>query len=133
VLVDHVSVPGTFFLVVPLHVVTTATLSHLERLNQTGSWDRRRFRPNLVIDTDESIQGLAEQDWVGRKIVIGEVAIDCVGGTPRCGAVTRAQPAFPADTSILRTIVKEAGQNVGAYGVTARGGALQVGTPVFLA
>jgi uncharacterized protein len=133
VLVDHVSVPGTFFLVVPLHFVTTATLSHLEELNRTGSWDRRRFRPNLVIDTDPSIRGLAEQAWVGRKIVVGEVAIDCVGGTPRCGAVTRAQPSFAADTSILRTIVKSAEQNVGAYGIATQEGAVRVGTPVFLA
>jgi len=132
VLVDHVSVPGTFFLVVPMHIVTTATLRHLQSINGNGSWDRRRFRPNLVIETDASVRGLAEQEWVGKKIIVGAVAIDCVGGTPRCGAVTRAQPDFPADTSILRTIVKEAEQNVGAYGIIAKCGVVQVGTPVYV-
>lgn len=132
VLVDHVSVPGTFFLVVPLHFVTTATLRHLESLNAAGSWDRRRFRPNLVIETAPEISGLAEQAWVGKKLVIGDLTIDCVGGTPRCGAVTRAQPDFGADTSILRTIVREADQNVGAYGLTARPGTVRAGDAVYL-
>ena len=133
ILVDHVSVPGTFFLVVPMHVVTTATLRHLQSLNAGGNWDRRRFRPNLVIETDPAISGLAEQEWVGKKRVIGNLAIDCVGGTRRCGAVTRAQPDFGPDTSILRTIVREADQNVGAYGLVVQPGAVRAGDPVYLA
>lgn len=133
ILVDHVSVPGTFFLVVPMHVVTTATLRHLQSLNAGGNWDRRRFRPNLVIETDPAISGLAEQEWVGKKLVIGNLAIDCVGGTPRCGAVTRAQPDFGPDTSILRTIVREADQNVGAYGLVVQPGTIRPGDPVYLA
>ncbi|MBI1397507.1 MAG: MOSC domain-containing protein [Betaproteobacteria bacterium] len=132
VLVDHVTVPGTFFLVVPMHVVTTATLRHLQSLNGGGSWDRRRFRPNLVIETDPAISGLAEQEWVGRKMVIGDILIECVGGTPRCGAVTRAQPGFGPDTSILRTIVREADQNVGAYGLVVQPGSVRTGDAVYL-
>ena len=132
VLVDHVSVPGSFFLVVPLHFVTTATLRHLQSLNATGNWDRRRFRPNLVIETIPEIPGLAEHDWAGKKLVIGDLTIDCVGATPRCGAVTRAQPDFGPDTSILRTIVREADQNVGAYGMTAHPGTVRAGDAVYL-
>lgn len=133
VLVDHVSAPGTFFLVTPMHILTTATLRHLQRINPSGNFDRRRFRPNLVIETDASIDGLAEQSWVGKKIVIGDLAIDCAGATPRCGAVTRAQPSFAADTSILRTIVKEADQNVGVYGLIAKSGAVRAGDAVYVA
>lgn len=133
VLVDHVSAPGTFFLVTPMHIVTTATLRHLQGKNPGGNFDRRRFRPNLVIETDASIDGLAEQSWVGKKIVIGDLTIDCAGGTPRCGAVTRAQPSFGADTSILRTIVKEADQNVGVYGLIAKSGAVRAGDAVYVA
>ncbi len=133
VLVDHVCVPGTFFLVTPMHFVTTATLRHLHSLNAEGSWDRRRFRPNLVIETDAGIEGLAEQGWVGRKLVIGEATIECVGGTPRCGAVTRAQPDFGADASILRTIVRQADQNVGAYGLILHPGMVRAGDSVHLA
>lgn len=132
ILVDHVSVPGTFFLVTPMHLVTTATLRHLQSRNAGGNWDRRRFRPNLVIETEGPIEGLAEQSWVGRKIVIGDMAIDCVGGTPRCAAVTRAQSSFGFDKTILRTIVKEADQNVGVYGLIANGGNIREGDAVFV-
>jgi uncharacterized protein len=73
-----------------------------------------------------------EQDWVSKRLVIGDAIIDCVGATPRCGAVTRAQPEFAADKTILRTIVKDANQNVGVYAMIANGGNIRVGDPVFL-
>ncbi len=131
-LVDFVSVPGTFFLVTPLHLVTTATLTHLKTLNPRGNWDARRFRPNFVIETNPGAAGLLEQEWVGKRVSIGNAAFDCAGATPRCGAVTRAQPDFAADTTILRTIVKEADQNVGVYGLITDPGNIRCGDPVFV-
>lgn len=131
-MVDFVSTPGTFFLVTPLHMVTTATLAHLQSLNPQGSWDARRFRPNFIIETKAGEQGLLEQGWIGKRVVIGAAAVDCVAATPRCGAVTRAQPDFAADTTILRTIVKQADQNVGVYGLITAPGTIKSGDPVFL-
>ncbi len=133
VLVDHVSVPGTFFLFTPLHLITTATLRHLQEKSTQSDWDRRRFRPNLVIETNDRYAGLAEQQWVGKKVVIGKASVELVAGTPRCGAVTRPQQSLPDDKTILRTIVKEAEQNLGAYAVIGSGGTVGVGDAVFLA
>lgn len=99
---DFVSVPGTFFLVAPVHIVTTATLSHLENVQQNADWDARRFRPNLVIETLPGEEGLAEQDWIGQTLHMGEVKLTCIATTPRCGAITRAQRDFGADTLVLR-------------------------------
>jgi len=132
-LIDFVSIPGTFFLVTPIHILTTATLAHLKARNPAADWDRRRFRPNFVIEAEAGAEGPVEQDWVGRQVVIGDAKIDCAGATPRCGAVTRAQPQFAADKSVLRTVVKEADQNVGIYGLVAGAGAVRVGDPVYLA
>jgi uncharacterized protein YcbX len=129
---DFVSRPGSFFLVTPIHLVTTATLKHLEGLNPQGDWDARRFRPNFLIESDAAYTGLTEQDWVGRRLVIGGAAMDCVGTTPRCGAITRPQRDFAADTGILRTVVKEAQQNVGVYGETVMSGTVRVGDTVCL-
>ncbi len=131
-LVDFVSIPGTFFLVTPLHVVTTATLAHLKGRNPRADWDVRRFRPNFLIETNSGTEGFLEQDWVGKRLAIGNAAIDCAGATPRCGAVTRAQPDFDADKSILRTVVRDADQNVGVYAVIASPGNIRVGDPVHL-
>ena len=130
--VDFVSMPGTFFLVTPFHMLTTATLAHLKSINPQSDWDARRFRPNIVIETVPGAEGLFEQAWVGRQIAFGGATVDCSGTTPRCGAVTRAQRDFVADTTILRTIVKDADQNVGVYGVVAKSGDFRIGDVVFV-
>jgi uncharacterized protein YcbX len=129
-LAEFVSAPGTFFLVTPLHFLTTSTLAYLKTKNPGADWDARRFRPNFVIEPEPGAEGLVEQAWIGKRLVIGGLEVDCVAATPRCGAVTRAQPAFPADKSVLRTVVKEADQNVGVYGLIARGGRVRAGDPV---
>ncbi|MDB6060751.1 MAG: hypothetical protein JWM78_854 [Verrucomicrobiaceae bacterium] len=128
---EFVSLPGTFFLVTPFHIVTTATLAYLKTVNPESDWDVRRFRPNVVIDTDTS-EGLVEQQWIGSQITLGDAAVDCAGTTPRCGAVTRAQREFGADKTILRTIVKQAEQNVGIYGAPKQSGKLRVGASVYV-
>lgn len=130
--VDFVAMPGTFFLVTPFHLVTTATLDHLTALHPQSDWDARRFRPNVVIETEPGAEGLVEQAWVGHRIVLGQATLDCAGTTPRCGAITRAQRDFGADKSMLRTVVKEADQNVGVYGLVANAGELRLGDPVYV-
>lgn len=129
---EFVTLPGSFFLVTPFHVVTTATLAWLKNTHPASDWDVRRFRPNVLIDTGPGREALIEQDWIGQQLVIGDATLDCPGTTPRCGAITRAQRDLPADTSMLRTVVQRAAQNVGIYGTTARSGALRVGDAVYL-
>jgi uncharacterized protein len=131
-MIDYVSLPGSFFLVSPLHLLTTASLDYLRARQPQSDWDTRRFRPNLVIDTLDSQSGLIEQSWLGGRLQLGEAELQCSATAPRCGAVTRAQQALPADTSLLRTLVKDADQNLGIYADTLRAGILQVGDPVYL-
>jgi hypothetical protein len=131
-LVDFVSIPGTFFLVTPLHLVTTATLSYLKGVNPKADWNARRFRPNFVIESSRGAEGLVEQEWVGKQLRIGDASIDCAGATPRCGAVTRAQPQLRFDATVLRTVVKHADQNVGVYGLVGATGQIRVGDPVYV-
>lgn len=131
-MIDYVSVPGTFFLVAPLHIVTTATLSHLKKIDGHSDWDMRRFRPNIVIETNRDCEGLVEQEWIGKHLRIGDAVIECTGTTPRCGAITRAQRDFDTDKTILRTVVREAEQNVGIYGRTVARSDLRVGDSVWL-
>ncbi|MEQ8659435.1 MAG: MOSC N-terminal beta barrel domain-containing protein [Gammaproteobacteria bacterium] len=132
-LVDCVAVPGTFFLVTPLHLVTSATLTHLRTLRPGADWDRRRFRPNLMIETAPGLAGLVEQDWLGRRLHAGAAVFDCVAATPRCGAITRPQGELAQDSGMLRTVVREAAQNVGIYLESVAAGAVGVGDRVYLA
>ncbi len=131
-LVDCVAMPGSFFLVTPLHLITTASLAHLKMLKPDSDWDARRFRPNLMVETVPELAGLVEQSWIGRRLVVGAAVFDCVGATPRCGAVTRAQAGFGADSGLLRTIVREAEQNVGIYLMSAVAGTVEVGATVYI-
>ena len=130
--IDFVSLPGTFFLVTPFHIVTTASLAHLQRINPHSDWDARRFRPNVVIETEPGAEGLLEQTWIGKQLALGNATVDCTETAPRCGAVTRMQRDFAADKTILRTIVKDADQNVGVYGDVMNSGELHIGDFVYL-
>lgn len=129
---DFVTVPGSFFLVSPFHIVTTATLKHLKNLLPQADWDIRRFRPNIVIDTVDSDKGLIEQGWIGKRLTIADSLIECTATAPRCGAVTRRQSGLSVDNSMLRTIVKTADQNLGIYGNIRLQGTLSVGDSVYV-
>ncbi|HEY7774026.1 MAG TPA: MOSC N-terminal beta barrel domain-containing protein [Marinagarivorans sp.] len=129
---DYVTIPGTFFLVSHCHILTTASLSHMQALQPNADWAVERFRPNLMIKSEPGCEGLIEQDWIGKKLQIGELEIACESPAPRCGAVTRAQKHLPSDTSLLRSIVKHADQNLGIYGNIGGSGILRQGDAVFL-
>lgn len=129
---DFVSIPGTFFLVSPLHVVTTATIEYLKAQTPDADWSIERFRPNMLIETEPGLEGLVEQAWLQHRLLINTMAIDCTGTTPRCGAITKPQPHIGVDKQVLRTVVAKANQNVGIYGQTQDVGLISVGDEVFL-
>ena len=115
--------PGTeaFFDRAPLHLVTTATLNELRRVQPDSVFDRARFRPNFVIDTDET--GFVENDWVNRDLILGSLKCEVIDHKPRCVMVTRRQGDLPKDMEVIRTILKN---NDGNAGVELR--ALESGT-----
>src|SRR5829696_2562581 len=109
------SARGTYFDVAPIHVLTSASLAEMKRLDPAADWDVRRFRPNFFVETDTGIQGLVDAEWNGRRLRIGEVELQCEIPCERCAMANNAQPDLSKDESILRTIAKEAGMNLGAY------------------
>lgn len=129
---DFVSILGTFFLVSPIHFVTTATIETLKHHAPEADWSIERFRPNVLIETEPGFEGLVEQSWVQHRLVINSMTIDCTDTTPRCGAITKPQPNIGFDKQVLRTVVAKANQNVGIYGQTKDIGILSVGDAVFL-
>jgi len=130
--IDFVTVPGTFFLVTPFHIITTATLNYMKKLLPESDWNVHRFRPNIIIETNNTDEGLLEQRWVGKSMKISNTDIACTATAPRCGAVTREQINLKFDKSMLRTIVKEANQNLGIYGNITKQGILSVGDTVYI-
>ena len=130
VLMDHVSVPGTFFDNEELHMITTASMRYMASKNPEASWDIRRFRPNFYIETDSGLEGLVENEWVGLRLRIGATTVEISAPTPRCGMTVRPQGDLDYDKSILRTIVKDGDQNLGVGAHFREGGEVRVGDTV---
>lgn len=127
-LMEFTSPPGTYFDAFPIHLLTTSTLKIMERLNREAIWDVRRFRPNFLIDSE--LHGFIESEWTSQKLLIGSAVVQCQIPTARCGMTTHAQKGLPKDPSVLRTIVKDADQNLGTYASVAVPGVVKVGDSV---
>jgi uncharacterized protein YcbX len=79
-------------------------------LNPTGTAliDRRRFRPNLFVDTTPNTDRFIEDDWLGGTLAVGDtLTLDEFQPTLWCVTSTLAQEELPRDLSILRTTAKE--------------------------
>ncbi|HEX8355158.1 MAG TPA: MOSC N-terminal beta barrel domain-containing protein [Pyrinomonadaceae bacterium] len=129
---EFTSPPGTYFDAFPVHLLTTASLDALARLNPDSAWDARRFRPNFFIETAEGVEGLVESGWVGRTVRLGGLVLKCEMSAPRCSITIQAQAELPKDPRVLRTIVREAGQNLGMYANVTTPAAVSVGDEVEL-
>lgn len=134
--------PGTFFDYAPLHLMTTATLAHLQALYPRGQVDPRRFRPNLVIETPDGMRGFVENAWVGRTLQIGaDVRLSVTNPSPRCVVPTLSQGALAEDIGILRAVAEHNRPAapaldgarlpcLGVYASVERGGVIRAGDAV---
>lgn len=128
---DESMPPGTFFDLAPVHLLTTSTLDRLRERSPGGRFEARRFRPNVVVGPTEASPGFAEDAWLGRSLAVGErVRLAVTGPCPRCVMITEPQGDLPADSSILRTAVREHGGNVGVYASVAAAGRVRRGDAV---
>jgi uncharacterized protein YcbX len=123
---------GTFFDAFPFNVLTTASLSALASRNPAADFDSRRFRPNVLVETNSGIEGLVEAEWSGRTLRIGATRIKIEMPTVRCVIPTLDQPGVKKDPSVLRTIVRDAAQNLGAYATVSSAGTIALGDQVAL-
>ncbi|NNN30410.1 MOSC domain-containing protein [Streptomyces sp. S3(2020)] len=97
---------GTFFDFGQVHLVTTASLERMRTVYPAGDFDARRFRPNLVVDTDAG-PGFPEDDWLGSRLRVGEALFRVVVPTPRCVIPTLGHDELPADSGIMRAVARE--------------------------
>jgi uncharacterized protein len=104
----------------------------MARLSPAATWDVRRFRPNVVIAIDDRMVGPMEAAWHGRRLRLGELVVRCQMSTARCAMTVQAQADPPKDPTVLRTIVREAGQHLGIYASVPQSGRVAVGDVVEL-
>jgi len=130
-LARYASPRGTFFDTVEIHLVSTQTLASLQERLPDSIVDVRRFRPNLLVEFDGGGER-PEQGLRGRKLRAGTAVLEVVAPMVRCGMITQPQPQLPKDAQILRTLVREQKQQLGAAlrvlepGVVAEGDRVEV-------
>jgi hypothetical protein len=94
---------GDRFDVLPLLVTTDGMFAAV-------GYDRRRFRPNLVI---AGVEGLAERQWEGARLRINETVIGMDDLRARCIMTTYDPDTGEQDVNVLRRIRGEFGGVLG--------------------
>ncbi len=130
-ILEYESPPGTYFDAFPLLLLSQQSLDSLADVAPDSRIDERRFRPNLLVDT-QGAGRFPEQDWIGRRLAIGgarlSVALEC----PRCVMTTHGFADLPKDPGIMRKLVKEAEGNLGVYATVEASGEVRTGDPIEL-
>ena len=91
------------------------------------TWDRRRFRSNIVVD------GSGEDALVGHRVSLGAAVLEVSKKVGRCVMVTRPQPGdIPKDLDVLRAVHRERGGTLAIGAVVMFEGAVSVGDELFV-
>jgi uncharacterized protein len=105
-------------------VIGTASLAWCrDRLGVDA--DRRRIRPNLVVETDEPF---VEETWA--TVEIGDVTLRVVERIERCRMIDIAQEGLPREGRWLKALTQAREMNLGVYADVRQPGALAVGDEV---
>jgi uncharacterized protein YcbX len=120
-----------------ISVISLGTVHGVERESARGI-DLRRFRPNIVIETN-SPEPFAEDAWVGRTLIFGEAnsetppaAIGITMKDERCVMVNFDPDTAEKDSEVMKTVVRMNENYAGVYATVVSAGELRVGQVVTL-
>ena len=111
--------------------MTKTSLASLHAARPESSFDSRRFRPNLLLDSVET-GGFPENGWVGKRVRFGEAVFQVTMECPRCVMTTHGFADLPKDPGVMRALVKESGGNIGVYASIETPGLVREGDAVEL-
>lgn len=109
----------------PLHLLTTSSIEWLAKQLPASQIDRRRFRPNMLLDGEG--EGLVEDAWVGRRFTLGGALIRVVDRTDRCVMTTNPQSELPKDPAVLRAVTELNDACLGVFATVEQAGVVRVG------
>ena len=110
------------FDVLPLLVATDGAVAAFGR-------DVRRLRPNILIG---GVEGLAERQWPGAELHIGDVIVRLESLRSRCPMTTVDPDTLQRDPEVLRDIGRRFCGYLALDAVVVRGGRISVGDPATL-
>ncbi|HEX4687627.1 MAG TPA: MOSC N-terminal beta barrel domain-containing protein [Nocardioides sp.] len=111
-----------------LLLLTTSSIRTAAALHRDGSWDPRRFRPNVLVDVADD--GWVEDGWIGEAVRADSAVLAPTQGCVRCTMVTRDQPGIVADRDIFRALARHHGGLLGVWCDVLEPGSLALGGEV---
>jgi uncharacterized protein YcbX len=94
--------------------------------------DKRRFRANVYLDLTNS-EGFAEDEFVGRRVRIGEkVVISVLERDPRCAVITLDPDTGEKQPALLKKVAQAHNGMAGVYGAVLVEGMIRKGDLVDL-
>jgi hypothetical protein len=117
---------GTFADAYPLHLLTRASLAAMTAQAPGATFDPRRFRPSVLLETGD-VPGLVENGWLGGTLTSGSTVLRPQIPTIRCSMPARSQAGLAAEPDVVRTVRRQAEGCLGVYAEVAHGGHLTVG------
>ncbi len=125
-LVEFESPPGTYFDAYPLLIMTKQSLDSLAKEAPDSAIDVRRFRPNILLDSD-SQDPYPEFAWEGKKLKVGSALLKLELVCPRCQMTTHPIGELPKDSNVMRTMVRKTDGNLGIYASVLEPGVVKAG------
>lgn len=129
---NYATPPGALYDVYPLHFITSAALASMNAIYPEGNFCPERYRPSFVIETNPELSGIVENTWRGRELRIGDALIRCNHPTIRCSMPGTEQPGIHKDSNVPLTVMRYAGQHLGAYATPRNRAQIHVGDSVEL-
>ena len=117
---------GPFFDAFPISLMSRRAIESIAAASPGSRVDVRRFRPNLLVETDEPGR-FPEQDWIGRRLRIGGAVLAIRSTIIRCVMTTHGFADLPKDPGIMRTLVAQAEGNLGVYATLEEFGTVRCG------
>lgn len=113
------------FDVEPLSILSTRTVADLGGVLGGGDLDMRRFRPNIVVESDEG--AYPEDGWLGAGLRIGGLRLRVDQRIERCVMVNVDPVTSERDPAVLRAIASTRDVCLGIYAATAQPGRVAIG------
>jgi uncharacterized protein YcbX len=118
--------------------VTVVTAAAMRLLGQKVGREvaSERFRATFLVDTGPA-DSHPEDDWIGRKLSVGETRVLVTGSVPRCAVIDLDPHGGHDDVPVLRALAeyRRAGNEItfGVQGQVTRPGRVRVGDAVAVA
>lgn len=118
-----------------LSVISLATMEGIGR--EAGlELDRRRFRANVVVETD-GLEPFLEDGWVGKVLAFGDgdarPAVRVTMRDQRCVMINIDPETGTQDARVMKAAVRLNRNNAGVYATVVQSGTIRVGDRVTLA